>query len=545
MSLFHRPADASAFPDSAPRPAPDPPPTTRRLRLIRILCLLGLALSTVVALVIAMYGPMKDDIAWLLYVASGWLHGSRLYIDIVEVNPPLIVWLSAIPVFAGERLGLDSGLLAMPFFGSIVLGCGIWAGAIITRGRTRIGDPVVVCSIVGALLVLIPSIEFGQREHLLFACALPYLAVAARELMRDPPRRSVAIAAGIVAALGCALKPRYVLAFGAVEIYCLIQGLRLLRPANIAAALTLAAYGVAVWVLEPAFFRDAVPMAFALYGVSDVPLINLLLDCRLLLVGIAAGAVLLATQPIRGDHGKVPAVLLIFAVATTLVCLIEGKEWFYHRIPATGAAIMCLMAWTAMRLRGPWRPGWRISGPVILASLVLVTFGLRAYERLSIQMNSAIGHDKTRVVRLEQLIRREHARSYMAFSDLLSLAFPVVNETRVVWASRFDSMWALDGELWRAEQDGAPPADFPIRRWVTADFRRACPDIVVIDRHSRLDYVALLSRADPAFKLLWQRYRRIAAFDGLIVFRRKPAPSPAALGLGPLNGCKIVPSLKG
>src|SRR5690348_9425733 len=52
--------------------------------------------------------PLKDDVAWLLHIANQWLHGRRLYVDIVEVNPPLIVWLSAIPVLVGDAIGISA-----------------------------------------------------------------------------------------------------------------------------------------------------------------------------------------------------------------------------------------------------------------------------------------------------------------------------------------------------------------------------------------------------------------------------------------------------
>ena len=38
-----------------------------------------------------------DDIAWLLYVARKWMEGKQLYIDLVEINPPLIIWLPRQP----------------------------------------------------------------------------------------------------------------------------------------------------------------------------------------------------------------------------------------------------------------------------------------------------------------------------------------------------------------------------------------------------------------------------------------------------------------
>ena len=47
--------------------------------------------ALVLVLATALSSPLKDDVAWLLYVARKWLGGQRLYVDLVEVNPPLIV----------------------------------------------------------------------------------------------------------------------------------------------------------------------------------------------------------------------------------------------------------------------------------------------------------------------------------------------------------------------------------------------------------------------------------------------------------------------
>jgi hypothetical protein len=96
-----------------------------------------------------------------------------------------------------------------------------------------------------------------------------------------------------------------------------------------------------------------------------------------------------------------------------------------------------------------------------------------------------------------------------------------VNNTGVAWASRFDSMWALKGELWRARFDAAAAREWPIRHWVAHDFIVGCPDIAVVDtREGVVNYVGVLSASDPAFARAWSRYRRIAAFDGLVVYRR-------------------------
>ncbi|MGH7526003.1 MAG: hypothetical protein ACREMX_04805, partial [Gemmatimonadales bacterium] len=52
-------------------------------------------------------GRTLPDTAWLLYAAERWLDGARLYVDLVEVNPPLIIWLNAIPVLVARALAIS------------------------------------------------------------------------------------------------------------------------------------------------------------------------------------------------------------------------------------------------------------------------------------------------------------------------------------------------------------------------------------------------------------------------------------------------------
>ena len=70
---------------------------SRRLMVPAISLLLLLCVLSVV-LFLSLRSPLKDDIAWLLYVARRWMAGRELYIDVVEVNPPLIIWISAVPL---------------------------------------------------------------------------------------------------------------------------------------------------------------------------------------------------------------------------------------------------------------------------------------------------------------------------------------------------------------------------------------------------------------------------------------------------------------
>ncbi|CAH2599217.1 conserved membrane protein of unknown function [Rhodovastum atsumiense] len=523
------PSDINGMPPAALR---------RRLDLPGLVSMAILLGALLLVLITATGSPQKDDVAWLLYVARKWLGGQRLYDDIIEVNPPLIVWLYALPAQVSVWTGLAPKTVSAPFFAAILMGCAWWTATLLKGQAALFARRLPVFGAIGTVLLLLPGVEFGQREHLLVATALPYLALFARERAGTGVSARQAALIGAVAALGCALKPSYVVAFAALEAMGRLHGLRLLRPAPLAAAATLALYGLVVLTVCPAFLEKAVPLALALYGGTDTPMWDLLTEGRLLMAGVAVLTMLaLLARPILPKGEALPRHLLVaaavFATAATLSYLLQGKDWFYHRLPATTVTILALLAWSAAMLgQRPWasrRHLLRVAVPATLALSMLAWFGQDNYQRMERWITAAVEPDLSTEVRLERLVKREHAKTYIAFSEWIALGFPVVNDTGVTWASRFDSMWALKGELWRARQDGAAPQAWPIRRWIARDFVANCPDLAVVDTREGINYVAVLSASDPDFAEAWSRYRQIASFDGLRVLRRDEAgcvPTP-------------------
>jgi hypothetical protein len=495
-----------------------PPAIRPVVNAVSAMLLLGVLTAV---MFVALCSPLKDDIAWLLYVARRWLAGRELYVDVIEVNPPLIIWISAVPLTVARWLSVSPQYVAMPTFAAIALGCAWWSACLLRPVGPLFAARMPVFATVGAALLIIPAADLGQREHLLVAAFLPYLILFARTLTPQTtrPRLTAELCTGVLAALGCALKPQYCLVFAALEAVALCHRIRPWRAAPLAAAATLAAYVGLVALICPAYLRSAVPMALALYGATDVSFGALLL----------ASAMLLAAQGLAlfvwwRDRKVLPrsALLLtgiVFAAVSTVICFVDGKDWFYHRLPATVVTVLVLVLWAAdtFRARAPDRIPWR---GLTLAGCVVAMFCVAAVRRLEPEVQQAVEPKTTTVARLEALIRLHHAKSYLAFSEWIALGFPVVNNTGVVWASRFDSMWALKGELWRAHLDPAAAKEWPVTHWVARDFIAGCPDIAVVDTREGLNYISVLSKAEPAFAQAWSRYKQIVAFDGLKVYKR-------------------------
>jgi hypothetical protein len=549
-------------------------PVANAISLLLLLGVTSLLMFTILR------SPLKDDIAWLLYVARRWVAGKELYVDVIEVNPPLIIWISAIPLKLAQWWNVNQQFVAMPFFAAIALACAWWSACLLRPNGGMFAARIPVFAVIGAILLIIPAGDLGQREHLLVAAFLPYLILFARTVTEGQlhersytqstaPRVGVAagakskrypgfeeawvnhassIAAGVVAALGCALKPQYGLVFAAMEVVALCHRVRPWRAAPLAAAATLVFYVGLVAVVCPAYLSRAVPMALALYGATDVPF-RVLFGYSAPLLAAEGLAIFLWWR----DRNRFSCAALLmagtmFAVVSSVICFIDGKDWFYHRLPATVMTVLTLTLWVAATIydratREPdaSRPHNRSWRGLAVAGLVIALFCGAAVQRLGPEMRQAVEPKKTTVARLEALIRLHHARTYIAFSEWIALGFPVVNNTGVVWASRFDSMWALKGELWAARADPNAAREWPIARWVAHDFLAGCPDIAVVDTRGPLNYIGVLSTAEPAFARAWARYKQIVAFDGLKVYKRTKGGclEPWLAAEGPGSGTTI------
>src|SRR5205807_1350776 len=131
-----------------------------------------------------------------------------------------------------------------------------------------------------------------------------------------------------------------------------------------------------------------------------------------------------------------------------LACFAEGKDWFYHRLPATIAVVLALIYWTAATLADHALLSRRKLAALAVVACALGAFAGAAADRLTPRLELALGESTALESRVEDLIKRSGAHRYMAFSQSLSPGFPVVDQAGVVWTSRFDSMWALRGALW-------------------------------------------------------------------------------------------------
>ena len=393
------------------------------------------------ALCLAAAGPsyMNHDAAWYLYMVDRWRDGATLYRDVVDTNPPLIIWLSTPPVLLARVM--DAA--APAFFKAYVFGLAaaaiFFAGRISVRAWPQWIFPIV-CTAAFACLPFVKQ-DFGQREHFAVLLCLPYVLMASATARFS---RTESAIAGAAAGVGFALKPHFLIAFVIVEAAAVAYAgrtrLRAMAPA--AVVITMAVYAAAVAIFTPEYFPVARQVSEVYGGLNSS--FAALLRLREVQVWIAAAAVCAA---IRWDTGSRLAPTL-FAAATgfLLAALLQLKGWNYHLYPArVFLALFFVIAGTALIDRAPGLAA-QLRGGVRGLAVVFAGVLIASSVRYVLEARRPTTTDL-----VTPLIEAIHSRAPTGPIVVLSTrsfvypAFPAINYTRAAWGLRQNSLLFLTG----------------------------------------------------------------------------------------------------
>jgi hypothetical protein len=376
--------------------------------------------------------PIGHDQIWQVWIGRQLLHGASLYRDIVEVNPPLWFWMAAPLAAIGEIFGLQSRTVVVVFFaGSIAL------SLFLSPARYR---PLLIIA-----FVLIPLLDFGQREHFTLIAVAPYVLLIAGRAQGEEVRHPVAI--GLFAAFGFALKPFFVIVPLILE--AMIWRDRRVRPETVTLALCALAYAIAVPLFAPEYLSSVVPMVRDAYrwiqGPSILPLV--LGTFGMALVGFLASRY-------KGD--PVSRTLGVAALAFLVAMIAQGKGWSYHSVPARGFLFLAL-AVELMRFRE--RP---VSYALMAGAAGFCFFPVGVYQNpFRTEMEAHIA-DLPR------------GTSIFVLSDNPSVAWPMVEERGLSWTSRQFSLW--QGV---AAGKGVRAAEIAMRHSISRDLQRR-PQVLIL-----------------------------------------------------------------
>jgi hypothetical protein len=479
--------------------------------------------------------PTNIDVAWYLHAGGRLLDGGRLYADVVDVNPPLVLWLGAAVV------GLARAAHVPPTAAMTACVLALAGGSLAMCARL-LAEPVPRALREGLLLGMAAlSVQvggmFGQREHVMLLAVLPYACAVARLAGGGEVAPGMALATGGLAGLGFALKPYFVPAFLGVELYLAMSlGRRAwARPQAMAAGAVLAAYAGAVALITPEYFalaRAARPL-YAAYHPYGSHVRSGSWRAAVVALAVAASWSMTRTRTRSRPASRALAdVLGVLAVALAIAVYLQGKGWRYHWFPAMGLATLLFA--TALSASRRAAGSARLATGLAFAAPVACLYVLAPW---------ANRQDPAPAV--EAAVRSlARGDSIAALSTYLGAGFPLVNRTGVGWASRHPTLWQVPGFRRGGDPralpawDDLPAAERAFLGGVVSDLIAARPALLLVDRRPPtpdlrgFDYLAYLGR-EPRFAALFAAYAPLPIDGGryrVYVRRdaRAAAPPPQA-----------------
>ncbi len=450
------------------------------------------------------------DVSWQITLSEKMLDGQRLYVDLLEVNPPASTFLYLPAVALARLLRLSPELVVD--LQTLIAACASLFVASRIAPQIEI-DKRAAAIVVFAILVLLPLRTFAQREHFALIAMLPLIAAAAVRAAGGTPLRWQSIAAGFCAGVIVSIKPHFALSIVLVYAVAAFKA-RSIKPLFalenwIGAAIALL-YAAVVVIFFPAFLNDMMPLLADLYLPARLSLTNVALIAPILL-GLTAFAVAVALDPPAAR--TIPFLLLAAAsIGFGIAYLIQGKAWPYQALPMLALTVM---AFALVFLRT--RQASAVKRIVSTAGLMAVTFATSMWLQIGID---------TRAVAAE--VRRvSHQPSVVVISGDIAHGHPLVREVKGRWISAVCSLWISENAMllekagWIAADARERIAAYVAtdRARLIADIRDGKPDIVLVNEADAV--WKKWASADSDVQRELANYARLKTVDGLTIYKRR------------------------
>lgn len=452
----------------------------------------------------------NHDTSWYFVATHLWIEGAPLYSGVMEINPPLLFYLTRAVLGVGALLvwsdedAMRFALFLLALISILLMNRVLNTPSISSKKRAA----MLIFGTVA--LLVIPLNSFGQREHMFVMFVLPYLTVQAIRQIGNDVALSLRIVCVIFALPGLLLKPYFLLLPAMLSLYETVRLHRLARLPSLENAVIAVAsltYLVLVYTWHSDYFHVVIPFAKLTYfafgkSIGQIifdPLLWILLPC----------CIPLMVRSLPASDRRFAEMLLLASLAFLLMYLIQFKGWNYHAVPYWAAAFL-LASWLFVSSIDSRQWIWGLIPFVLILKLVVIAqvdqgpYLSRTTEKLQRTMGNVAG------------------KKAMVFSSNVSHAFPLVNQAKLLWTSRYPTQWIVPGAFVALQSipvnDNIARAPYEIalgfaRRTAAEDFVRHKPHLVVIDvrrvksyfnGHS-FDWIDFLSQ-DADFSREWAHY---------------------------------------
>lgn len=481
---------------------------------------------------------LEGDVAYLLEVSGRLFAGGKYGRDILETNPPMILYLY-LPVFLFAKLTAINIITTVRVY-IFLLAISSLSVCFFLLKKLLHNNCILYCMFYFLIFdfLLLPATQFGQREHILILFMMPYLFATALELEGQSLHPIVACVIGLFAGLGFALKPFFVLTPLLVELYCIFVKKNIwvsfrIEPMMILGVLII--YLGSVFVFQPEYIHIILPLISSFYFIGMSNSWFAFLNAH---TGYIILSVLTYFLFYKIDHYRYFNTILVLSIITmTAAFVIPQMPWYYHVMPAV--SLVCLLFANYF-------------GQIVSSVVVKKTDWIRNYSyflfcglilffipiwKISISLAYNIHYKQTspmsRLITYINTIPNHHSILCLS-ANVVADCFPLVYHTNSVYGGRFPFFWWLRGELiltmYPYNKPLAPSlksrADYLFNSMVD-DINYFRNNIIIINKNNlkenigpEFDLIAHFSK-HKNFRDAWQHYHYLTTVDCYEIYQRQ------------------------
>ncbi len=482
--------------------------------------------------------PLQVDIAWYLYAGRQILAGKRLYVDVLENNPPLICFLNEIPNWISAVFHWDVKLVWMAFASFCVVVPAVLSLYLLDRLEIVTGWLRALTGFVLVVACVVPFADnaFGERDHLAFAALLPLIFLFANRMAGKQLSLAVVLPASGYVGLFLALKPYFLIPWALCLFFNFWQdrwGV-LRQPETYIVPACTALHLLLIAALTPEYFAVA-RLASQWYGGYNVELRSIV---HSLFRPIAIATLSIFYRP-GSPYRFLIRLMSLATVGWVLSAILQHKGSNYQLLPAF-VSLALLVYFIALDLwsREVWRQISFASVPLAGLGMVALVFGYAAIKERSLPAVTVYFDDSDVLLPILQ----SSGPARVVFLSTALIGFPTVNETEVEFGNTYNCLWTMPGLY--AAQTHTTRQDCPLQfhnfsTMLAAErdlFNRTYsdllrkPQLIIVDAHKYkwamgttiFNFEDYFQR-DDRIRTLWNNYRELPTVPNFRVYQLKDA----------------------
>lgn len=469
---------------------------------------------------------MGWDVSWGLHEAKRLYAGGDYFQDFYEMTPPMFLYLYGPTLLFNRIFTLDVALRVSFFFfagGSLWI-CWDLSKKIFTDKDKKIAL-LFLLAIANAFLLLPLVVDFGQREHMLILLILPYFLLMSLRLEKKSISFCYAAGIGLLAGIGFAIKPFFLLPYVLLELYCGLMTRRWLRSETIVIFSVFLIYALTTYWFYPSYFQIIIPLAARTYyqGIHDSFFALVSLPAFIYGIFVALFYMMIVKKiPYRQLTTCIFMGLLGFSVSY----LLQHTRWYYHDLPAYSFATMLgILLWSLWAKYASFTR-WPQLFLFAMTSVIILMYPIHTIVRSYV---FAEQYQRTMDPLLTFLSKTAKHQSVYFFSTSMHYEFPAVDYSDSIPVSRYPLLIWVSGYQRQIQQKISATTqqrlaidnDFFVQSLID-EIRTYKPTYIFVDTNKnkqyltgiQYDYLQDFSHY-AAFRKAWQDYRYLTTIDNV------------------------------